>query len=104
MKKLDVKVIAIAIGLAFSVAAMAQMSKDQDKPAKDGMDGMNLHMPVAPSGGANTMGGSGDATMKDSQSAQRDRDYTAAKEKCDALAGDPKSDCMNEAKTRFGKS
>jgi len=102
MKKLDIKVIAIAIGLAFSVGAMAQMSTDQDKP-KDGMGGLNLQAPVTPGGNANTPGGPSDAP-KDAQSAQRDRDYAAAKEKCDALASSAKSDCMTEAKTRFGKT
>ena len=103
MKKLDIKVIAIAIGLAFSAAAMAQMSTDQDKPVKDGMGGLNLQAPVTPGGSANTMGGPSDAP-KDAQSAQRDRDYAAAKEKCDALASSAKSDCMTKAKTRFGKT
>ena|SRR5580765_6797418 len=100
MKKLDIKVIGIALGLAFSAGAMAQMSSDQDKPVKDGL---NLQAPATPSGNANTMGAPSDAP-KDAQSAQRDRDYAAAKEKCDAMASGPKNDCMTEAKTRFGKT
>ena len=41
---------------------------------------------------------------KDAASDKRDADYAVAKEKCDAFAGDAKGNCMNEAKTRFGKS
>ncbi|HZT62300.1 MAG TPA: hypothetical protein VFA36_04125 [Burkholderiales bacterium] len=103
MKKLDIKVIGIALGLAFSAGAMAQMSNDQDKPVKDGMGGLNLQAPATPSGNANTMGAPSDAP-KDAQSAQRDRDYAAAKEKCDAMASSAKSDCMTEAKSRYGKT
>jgi len=41
---------------------------------------------------------------KDAASDKRDADYAVAKEKCGAFAGDAKSNCMNEAKARFGKS
>jgi hypothetical protein len=34
----------------------------------------------------------------------RDADYKVAAEKCDALAGDAKTACMNAAKAKFGKS
>jgi len=35
---------------------------------------------------------------------KRDADYKVAIEKCDALAGDAKSRCVNDAKMRFGRS
>jgi len=35
---------------------------------------------------------------------KRDADYKVAVEKCDALAGDAKSRCVNDAKMRFGRS
>lgn len=34
---------------------------------------------------------------------KRDADYKVAAEKCDALAGDPKTSCMNAAKAKYGK-
>ena len=34
---------------------------------------------------------------------KRDADYKVAAEKCDALAGDAKTSCMNAAKSKFGK-
>ncbi len=34
---------------------------------------------------------------------KRDADYKVAAEKCEALAGDPKTSCMNAAKARYGK-
>ena len=37
-------------------------------------------------------------------SAKRDADYAVAKERCDSFAGAAKSNCMNDAKARFGKS
>jgi hypothetical protein len=39
----------------------------------------------------------------DAASDKRDALYAVAKEKCDAFAGDAKSNCMIEAKARFGK-
>ena len=41
---------------------------------------------------------------KDAAADKRDADYAVAKEKCEVFAGDAKSNCMNEAKARFGKS
>ena len=41
---------------------------------------------------------------KDAAQDKRDANYEIAKERCDALAGDAKTQCINEAKTRFGKS
>jgi hypothetical protein len=35
---------------------------------------------------------------------KRDAEYAVAKEKCDALAGDAKTRCVNDAKARFGKT
>jgi hypothetical protein len=34
---------------------------------------------------------------------KRDADYAVAKAKCDALAGDAKDICMNDAKAQYGK-
>lgn len=40
---------------------------------------------------------------KDAAADKRDADYKVAAEKCDALAGDPKTSCMNAAKAKYGK-
>lgn len=39
---------------------------------------------------------------QDAANAKRQADYAVAKEKCDALAGNVKSQCMNDAKINFG--
>lgn len=44
------------------------------------------------------------AARKDAAQEKRDADYKVAAEKCDALAGDAKSSCIQTAKTRFGKT
>lgn len=41
---------------------------------------------------------------KDAAVDKRDAEYAVAKEKCDALAGDPKDLCVKDAKARYGKS
>ncbi len=41
---------------------------------------------------------------KDAAEDKRDANYAVAKERFDALAGDAKSRCIDEAKLRFGKS
>lgn len=41
---------------------------------------------------------------KDAALNKRDADYAVAKEKCDVFASDAKSNCINEAKARFGKT
>ena len=40
---------------------------------------------------------------KDAAEDKRDADYQVAKQKCDALAGDAKSACMEQAKATYGK-
>ena len=41
---------------------------------------------------------------KDAAQEKRDANFAVAKERCDALAGDAKTQCVNDAKARFGKS
>jgi hypothetical protein len=41
---------------------------------------------------------------KDAAEDKRDADYKVAVEKCDALSGDQKGQCVKEAKARYGKS
>ena len=41
---------------------------------------------------------------KDAATDKRNADYAVAKEKCDALAGDAKSNCIKDAKVRYGQS
>ena len=41
---------------------------------------------------------------KDATEDKRDANYALAKERCDALAGDAKTKCVNDAKARFGKT
>jgi hypothetical protein len=103
MKKLNISAIAIAMGLAFSAGAMAQgMSKDPYPAAEK--DSAGTSTSAKSKDGSNEMGAD---ARKDVQSdkgdAQGDANYAAAKEKCDALAGDAKNTCMNDAKARFDK-
>ena len=44
------------------------------------------------------------AAKKDAMLDKRDADYKVAAEKCEALAGDPKTACVSAAKAKFGKS
>ena len=41
---------------------------------------------------------------KDAAADKRDADYAVAKERCDTFASDAKTNCLNEAKVRFGKT
>jgi hypothetical protein len=41
---------------------------------------------------------------KDASNDKRDAAYSVAREKCDALAGDPKDACVKDAKMQYGKS
>jgi hypothetical protein len=45
-----------------------------------------------------------DAAVKDDVQTKRDADYKVSIEKCDAMAGDAKSNCVASAKASFGKS
>lgn len=78
-------VTAIAVGLAFSIGAMAQTLSDAQATAS-----------------AEARKKSADA-RRDADSAKRDADYAAAKEKCNVFAGDVKTNCVNNAKARFDK-
>lgn len=40
---------------------------------------------------------------KDATADKRDAEFAVAKEKCDALAGDAKTTCVNQAKTTYGQ-
>ena len=40
---------------------------------------------------------------KDAGDDKRNADYSVASEKCDAMAGDAKTDCTAAAKAKFGK-
>lgn len=44
------------------------------------------------------------ALRKDAAQEKRDASFDVAKERCAALAGDAKSQCVNDAKARFGKT
>ena len=52
----------------------------------------------------NKAGDAGADARKDAASDKRDADYAVAKERCDTFAGDAKTNCVNEAKARFGKT
>ena len=41
---------------------------------------------------------------KDAAADKRNADFAVAKEKCDALAGDAKANCIKDAKARYGQS
>ena len=41
---------------------------------------------------------------KDAEQEKRDANFAVAKERCDALAGNAKTQCVNDAKARFGKT
>ena len=40
----------------------------------------------------------------DASTARRDAEYAVAKEKCATFAGDVKTNCLNDAKARFGRT
>jgi len=44
------------------------------------------------------------AAKRDAAEDKRDAAYAAAKEKCDAMAGDAKDNCIKQAKAKFGKA
>ena len=44
------------------------------------------------------------ALRKDAAQEKRDASFDVAKERCQALAGDAKTQCVNDAKARFGKT
>ena len=46
----------------------------------------------------------GREARKDAASDKRDADYAVAKERCDSLASDARTNCMDDAKARYGKS
>jgi len=50
------------------------------------------------------MGQEIDEAVKDAAAEKADADYKVAIEKCDALAGDTKSNCIAASKAQFGKS
>lgn len=50
------------------------------------------------------MGKKIDEAKSDAAQSKTDADYKLAAEKCDAIAGDAKTSCMNAAKSRFGKT
>ena len=52
---------------------------------------------------ANTAGEKIGDARSDAASDKKDAQYKVEKEKCDALAGAAKDNCMTQAKTRFGK-
>jgi len=45
----------------------------------------------------------GSEARHDAAADKRDADYAVAKEKCDAMSGNAKEGCVNEAKKRYGK-
>ncbi len=118
MKKFNSNMIAVAMGLAFSVGLMAQtMTRDQYKSAKQVIA---AEYKIAKSNCKSLAGNANDickaeargtdkvATAqlkaKYSPSENRAADYAVAKEKCDALAGAAKGNCIKDATARFGKS
>lgn len=44
------------------------------------------------------------AARTDAAKEKRDADYNVAKEKCDALSGDARTNCLADAKAKYGKS
>ena len=92
MNKLSIFTLAFASAslLALPTAHAANMSKDTykaDKALADAKLGKQIG-----------------AAQTDAAETKRDAEYKVATEKCESLAGDPKSSCMAAAKARFGKS
>jgi hypothetical protein len=120
VKKLNVKVIALAVGLAFSAGAMAQsMSKDDYKLSKDRIA---VEYKTAKTGCASLSGNSNDICMAEADGSQNvaraeleagykptsktrhaariakaDANYAVAKERCDDMAGNSKDVCVKRA-------
>jgi hypothetical protein len=76
---------AIALGLALGTGAMAQTPAEAQAAAS-----------------AATKKKGADA-RSDADSAKRDADYAAAREKCNVFAGEVKASCVGNAKARFDR-
>lgn len=121
MNKLNIKVIALAIGFAFSTGAMAQsMSKDAYQASRDkitaeyktakascgSLSGNANDICAAEAKGKEQVGMAElEASYKPSSEtrykarvAKAEADYTVANERCDDLAGNAKDVCVKEAK------
>jgi hypothetical protein len=99
MKRFDIRAIALAMGMAFGAAALAQgVTQDADK----GKAAQTSEARDAAKAGAQPrqMDTPGAKAAQD----KRDADYVVAKEKCGALAGEAKLVCMDQAKAMHGKS
>jgi len=121
MKKLKFKVIALALGFAFSAGAMAQsMAKDDYKAGKDKIA---AEYKTSKAGCASLSGNANDICVADAKGkekvalaeleagyqpspktryqarvARAEADYAVAKERCDDAAGNAKDICLKEAK------
>jgi hypothetical protein len=121
MNKLNIKVIAIAIGLAFSAGAMAQSMSKTDYKA--GKDKIAAEYKAAKAGCTSLAGNANDICVAEAKGkdkvakaelevsykpstknhydvniAKAEANYAVAKEKCDDMAGNPKDVCVKEAK------
>ncbi len=94
----NVKDVCLKEANAASVAAKA------DAKARMTTDNANEKAAATSAKANNKASDAGAAARKDAASDKRDADYVVAKEKCDAFASDAKTNCLNEAKVRFGKS
>ena len=93
----NVKDVCIKEAKAAEVAAKAD-AKAQMKSADANKDA-NKTITKA----ANTAGEKVGDARSDAAADKKDAQYKVEKEKCDALAGAAKDNCMTQAKTRFGK-
>jgi hypothetical protein len=99
MKRFDIRAVALAMGMAFGAAALAQgVTQDPYKGrAAESSEARDAAKAGAQSREMETPG---------SKAAQdkRDADYEVAKEKCEALTDEAKRACLNQAREMHGKS
>jgi hypothetical protein len=120
VNKLNIKVIALAVGLAFSAGGMAQSMSKADYNA--GKDRIAAKYKAAKAGCASLSGNSNDICLTEADGSQNiaraeleasykpssktrhaariaktDADYAVAKERCDDMAGNPKDVCVKQA-------
>lgn len=126
MTQLNIKVIALAIGLAFSAGAMAEgMSKADYKAAKEkieadhkaakaactSLSGNAKDICVVEAKGKEKVAAAdleasytpGAKTAYKARVAKAEADYAVAKERCDDMAGNAKDVCVKEAKSALVK-
>ncbi len=96
----QIKILQVKAKTAYAVAKEKcddQQGKDKDVCVKEAKAAETKALADA------KMGKQIGEAKKDAAEDKRDADYKVAAEKCSAMTGDAKTNCMTDAKTKFGK-